>query len=348
MDTVLDEADHEAGTAARFRRVLGLLPRRYRLRRGEEMLAVMLDMAQDEGRERPSLGETLSVIALSLRLRAGAPGSSPRARSVGAAMRLITLLGLVLQVAVQAQSLAVGLSAATVDNGAEFGLVGVGHAAAFVAVSGLLFPPLALAALLGGRRRTATLLAASPVVLLAQIPNAFGGNLGLPSMFGHVFSTFLLCAIPAVAASLGFQIEAPGPQCPRRWFAAMASAAAVFLVVGYANARPLGSGWAVSSNVLAVACACLAVGTAIARARHSTVWPAALMVVGAPLLFMIPYTFSSLTYTAGVPWLSTLSFPGSMYSYVGGYALVAEMMLCLVVAATSLRRLRSTAVSAHS
>jgi hypothetical protein len=78
------------------------------------------------------------------------------------------------------------------------------------------------------------------------------------------------------------------------------------------------------------------------------VWPAALMIAGAPLLLLIPYMFSSLTYSAGVPWLSTLSFPGSMYTYVGAYGLAAEAALCLIVAAASLRRLLSSAASAHS
>src|SRR5581483_11718370 len=77
------EAVAQEAVAQRYRRVLALLPRAFREQRGEEMLTTMLDGAADAGRVRPSLGEWLSMLGFSLRLRSGAPGASPRARSAG-------------------------------------------------------------------------------------------------------------------------------------------------------------------------------------------------------------------------------------------------------------------------
>lgn len=67
------DAERDSATAARYRRILSILPRGYRRHRGEELLAVMLDIARDEGRERPTLAETRSIIGLSLRSRGRGP-----------------------------------------------------------------------------------------------------------------------------------------------------------------------------------------------------------------------------------------------------------------------------------
>jgi hypothetical protein len=72
-DAGFDDAGFDPAIVARYRRVLSLLPRRYRRHRGEELLAVMLDMARDEGRERPTLAETCSIIGLSVRSRGRGP-----------------------------------------------------------------------------------------------------------------------------------------------------------------------------------------------------------------------------------------------------------------------------------
>jgi hypothetical protein len=73
MDADRTAAERDSATAARYRRVLSVLPRDYRRRRGEELLAVMLDIARDEGRERPTLAEAGSIIGLSLRSRGRGP-----------------------------------------------------------------------------------------------------------------------------------------------------------------------------------------------------------------------------------------------------------------------------------
>jgi hypothetical protein len=330
----------EAGTAARYHRVLMLLPRGYREQRGEEMLGVMLDAAQDAGRDRPTLGEALSVLGLSLRLRTGAAGASARGRSVGETLRLTALLGTMLQMAAFAMSLTASLGTVTAENGSLPGLYGQGRAPAFVATCGLLCPVLAIAALLRGRRIWGAALAINPVVFLVEIAEMSTFGNGSSGSADHAFAVLGLCAIPAVAGAFGFQSDAPRVARPRLWFAATILLGVVAKAVDYVNNRQLGSAWPVAANIFALGCACIAVGVALHRARHSAVWPVALMVAGAPLLLLIPHAMTALSYDAEVPLLNALSFPGSMYAYIGLYGLGAEVLLALTLAATLLRRTR--------
>jgi hypothetical protein len=85
MDADADrtDAERDSATAARYRRVLSMLPRGYRRHRGEELLAVMLDIARDEGRDRPTPAEILSIVELSLRTRARGPLGVVRRLRVG-------------------------------------------------------------------------------------------------------------------------------------------------------------------------------------------------------------------------------------------------------------------------
>ena len=326
---------------ARYRRVLMLLPRGYRAERGEELLGVMLDGAEEHGRDRPALGEVLSVLGLSLRLRTGAPGASARSRSVGEALRLIALLGLLLQAAVFAQNVAAGLTTVVAD-GPLAGLGGLTPGPPGIAVLGFLCPFLAMVALLRGRFRLGALLAANPVVLVTEVPRLFAPAANYALALGFIFTLLTLCVIPAIAGLLGFQRGTVRISRPYRWLTAMILISAVFGELDYANDLPSGGAWTVASNVVAVGCACIALGLALNRARRSAVWPTALIVVGAPLLCMLPYTATSLSYNAGLPLLSTLTFPGSMYTYIGLYALVTEVLLTLVLAGTLLRHLHTS------
>ena len=54
----------------RYRRLLTVLPKSYRKARGEELLGVLMDTAE-EGQRWPALGEVLSLAALGVRARAG-------------------------------------------------------------------------------------------------------------------------------------------------------------------------------------------------------------------------------------------------------------------------------------
>jgi hypothetical protein len=80
----------------RYRRILTLLPPAYRERRGEEMLAVLLDSA-GERQAWPRPAQAASLAALAVRLRTGAPGDSRRAVFCGEVLRRVALAGLLLQ-----------------------------------------------------------------------------------------------------------------------------------------------------------------------------------------------------------------------------------------------------------
>lgn len=330
--------EHETGAIARYRRVLTLLPRAYREERGEEMLGVMLDGAQDAGRDRPTPAELLSVLGLSLRLRTGAPGASARARSVGETLRLVTLLGLLLQVGDFAQSLAGDMSVASINPDSLYGFGAGGVGLAVIVICGFLCPFLAMAALLNGRRRLGVLLAANPVVFVLAVFGVFTSDFGNTSSSSRILSLSAVCAVPAMAGLLGFQLGAQRMARPRLWFITMAVIGVVCLAVDYANDRPLGSAWAEASNGFAIGCACLAVGISLSRARRGAIWPVALMVAGAPLLLLLPFTIIDLSYATGISLFSLMTFPGSTYVLVSFYALGAEVLMALIVLAALLRQ----------
>lgn len=76
----------------RYSRLLMLLPRHYRLARGEEILAVYMAGAESEGKNRrwPDPREVLSLTALAVRTRAGTEAGRQRVKTGGLA-RLIAL-----------------------------------------------------------------------------------------------------------------------------------------------------------------------------------------------------------------------------------------------------------------
>ncbi|MEV0352544.1 hypothetical protein AB0H88_42890 [Nonomuraea sp. NPDC050680] len=81
----------------RYRTVLWLLPRSYRAEREEEMVAAFMEFSgdvPDEENPRPRWGEIASVLALSMRVRLGGAGATPRFVAWGAAVRLVATLGL--------------------------------------------------------------------------------------------------------------------------------------------------------------------------------------------------------------------------------------------------------------
>lgn len=72
---------------SRYSRLLILLPKHYRLARGEEMLAVYMAGAEGEGRNRrwPDPREVLSLTALAVRTRVGTEAGRRRAKTGGLA-----------------------------------------------------------------------------------------------------------------------------------------------------------------------------------------------------------------------------------------------------------------------
>jgi hypothetical protein len=195
-----------------------------------------------------------------------------------------------------------------------------------------------MAALLRGRRGLGVAAALNPVMFLAGIAELLTSNVGSVGSVGRTCATLALCALPAIAGVLGFPRDTARVAHPRLWFAAIVLVGFASFAQDYANNRPVGSAWAVSSNVFAIGCACIAVGVAVSRARRSAVWPVALLVTGAPLLLMIPTAMTALSYAAGVSLHNTLSIPGSMDAYVGLYALGAEVLLALTTLAALVRR----------
>lgn len=330
----------------RYRRVLALLPRAYREQRGEEMLAVMLDAAASEGRDGPSFREGLSVLGLSLRLRVGAPGGSPRARSVGDTLRLITLIGLVLQAAAFSYApgellglllrptpgLGLGTS---VDRLATWPFAGE--------LVGFVCPFLALAALAAGKRTLGLLLTTNVLVLPAafQVTIAYGfRDAGISTEAKY---TLALCAVPTVAGLLGFHRDAPRVQRPRRWFAA-AVAVGVPLLAFESVLIPF---VAQVSAAFVVLCAGAAVGVAVTRAGRGAAWPAASMVAATPLLVTLPYALTSLFDTQGTAAITFVYYPGFVIA-VGLSALVVEVLLAFVLAGSLLRRGRTETLPARA
>jgi hypothetical protein len=87
----------------RYRRVLRVLPAGYREAWEEDMVATFLDSMHSDDAEaaeyagdfgRPSWSEVASVVSLAVRLRVGAAGASPRSVAWGQALRLVALMGL--------------------------------------------------------------------------------------------------------------------------------------------------------------------------------------------------------------------------------------------------------------
>ncbi|MFI6601261.1 hypothetical protein ACIBHX_33870 [Nonomuraea sp. NPDC050536] len=84
----------------RYRSVLRLLPASYRAVREEEMVSAFMEFygeVPDEENPRPRWSEVASVLALSTRLRLGAPGAGPRFAAWGAAVRLVAQAGLLFE-----------------------------------------------------------------------------------------------------------------------------------------------------------------------------------------------------------------------------------------------------------
>ena len=79
----------------RYRRLLACYPRKFRAENSEEILAVLLDCAQD-GQTRPGPGATADLVKGALWMRLRPPGTPPRALIL--AVRLM-LLNAVVEVA---------------------------------------------------------------------------------------------------------------------------------------------------------------------------------------------------------------------------------------------------------
>jgi hypothetical protein len=152
-----------------YRRLLHAYPHRWRARRGEELLTVLVQDAEDRGRETPTFGDVLDLLTrgLEARIDAAFRGVPHELRSRAARLALVSASGLSVVLLLIAE-LPLPFSAGTVPPGfATLGpvmTVGVGVYAGWL-VAGL--------ALLAGRRGAARLTAAVTALLtVAVVPFA--------------------------------------------------------------------------------------------------------------------------------------------------------------------------------
>lgn len=331
---------------ARYRRILTLLPRAYRQQRAEEMLTVLLDGAP-EGARWPRVGEAASVVGLAVRVRAGAPGGSPRALFGGRVLRRIGVAGLVIQALLYIHNPVFYLSKG-LRQGYSRGLSVPLHHISLLVGRGLiaslvLLPVAALAALLYGWRRTGRALAVGPCVLATAnlVATAqFDGEAGYAALAA-------LSYLVAGAVMLGFHRDAPPPARRGLWLALtcallVAAAAVVFAgdqLMPPASAPAHGTvltAQRLEAFVLSPLGPALAIGAALVCARTSAVWPAALFALGLPLLLITPRGYTLIAHS----WRPDVIPSGLAPDVWPGFDLqcrVAEVVLAIVLA-WSLRR----------
>jgi hypothetical protein len=227
----------------RYRRVLRVLPAAYREVWEEEMVATFLDGVESDDVEaaeyaadfgRPSWSEVASVVGLAVRLRLGVAGASPRSIAWGQALRLVALMGLL-----------VNAAAVTIDAGIRLWLSGrlgwlaappaewipaapTGALRALWDLAGLLWLPAYVGVLLG-QVRAARLLAALAVLadgvaaVSATVDLAAGATPLLLTIWSHLVLDALL-----VLGLAAFHRDAP-PVARRPWLIAFVVEIAVLL-----------------------------------------------------------------------------------------------------------------------
>ena len=226
----------------RYRRVLRVLPAAYRDVWEEEMVATFLDGVDSDDVEaaeyaadfgRPSWSEVASVVGLAVRLRLGVAGASPRSVAWGQALRLVALMGLL-----------VNAVAATIDAGTRLWLSGrlgwlpappaewvpapTGSLRALWDLAGLLWLPAYVGVLLG-QVRAARLLAA--LALLADGVAAVSATVDLAAGARPLLLTiwsYLLVDALVVLGLAAFHRDAP-PVPRRPWLIAFVVGIAVLL-----------------------------------------------------------------------------------------------------------------------
>lgn len=283
------------GLENRYRRMLTLLPRAYREERAEEMLSTLLDGAAP-GQHGPRISEVVSLAALAVRLRAGAPGGSARAVLCGDVLRRTALLGLLVQTLLYSTFSTFGAVATTSSGGFGMRHVVVDYV-----------QPLTLAAcfisLVAGRHRAgrALSLATAAIACYSFVAMAL---YGIPVELDALLAVSLVCTI---ATQVGFHRDAPAVASRRRWFVLAGVSCAVVLAASAAGSyfflspalQSFGGnqitpilGYSLVVSPLGPA---LAIAFAAAHARRSPIWPASLLVLGLPVLLVVPSSMSMIS-----------------------------------------------------
>ena len=243
---------------ARYRRLLRLLPRRYRDAWAEDMVAALLDARGVDGSGsdqdllagvgRLGPGEVASVVSLAVRVRLGAHGASPDQLLWGEAVRRFALLGLLAAAAV---SLTPELWALTHGRwsapfSAHAGWLLADPWRSLLGAATLLWVPAFVAVVLG-RRQVGTVLA-----VLALVPDTLRAVLDVQQFPGAAPARLMFLALHVlpVLALLAFHDRAPGPPV-RPWLTALAITSAALLLPAWAADRwPVPVGWRWVSLVL--------------------------------------------------------------------------------------------------
>ncbi|WP_283137655.1 hypothetical protein [Rhizohabitans arisaemae] len=286
----------------RYRRVLRVLPASYRAEREEEMVDAFLESVgeiADADERKPRWSEVASVVALSVRVRLGGIGAAPRAFAAGETVRLVALLGLLLNAVLSAMHLGWLLRVAGVfgpipDFGPGFGL-GWSSPGSVPIVEGLASVAwiTAYAALIGGRpgvARAAALLALLPAGWDLAVDVVAAVSSANPDRISVLY--LLFGVIPALALLAGFHRDAP-PVHRARWMIAVPVATGVPLwllgasLLGWKPA-PLAwiwaDTWGIAGLIVVVAgVVCLAVHR-FSPGRRTPAWPLALAVLALLLL----------------------------------------------------------------
>jgi hypothetical protein len=273
----------------RYRRLLRVLPAWYRAEREEEMVGLFLADRTDEldlEHSWPGWGETGATLALAVRTRFAASGAPAQAVALGDVVRLVALIGVLVQGAYAIQGLISLIPLVVVPEGLVTALPPV-TLTALVSNTALLLAPLAMVT--GFRGVAKALFTLLSVGSLAQVHGP--GSLLLQGLLWQVPLWLTTLALFA-----GFHRDAPTPALGRwRWAlaatvlgTAAVHGASVLLVL-------LHSYWLHALAPIAVVPAAAVVAGVVHLVRHGSAvralalsgWTAALLPVE---LVHLPYT----------------------------------------------------------
>ena len=322
---------------SRYRWILMLLPAVYRERRGEEMLGTLLDTAAS-GQRWPRTGEVASLAALAVRLRVGAPGGTRRSAVYGEVLRRIALAGLFAEAFWYG---AWGASAVVVGASSRYGYAAnwtrtnkdwLVAQAVTVGLPCVLF--VAYLALVFGRRRLGRALG----VLQGAVVTVVVGMDGAAMTDSDRATVMGVAALVAVATLLGFHRQAPRIERPGRWLGVIAAGLVVCMTTAgattYTNLYTSGSNHLAADAfrlLFGPLTPAVAVGFAVLRARRSPVWPATLLALGLPGLFLVPRTVGLLSQGNGGNLFSRDLFSGGLWPGESADVMVTVTVLALAL-----------------
>lgn len=312
---------------SRYRLLLRLLPRWYRTRREEEMVATFMEPDRDEFELNfgwPDRSEIVSVLGLAVRLRLGGARASARPFAWGQAIRLVALLGLLANASLALVALAsvwaIGLAGQQppLPPGSPPSPNAAGQLWIVTLLLARSATVPAFVALVLGRWRAAKLLAGCAVVAtIAQLGvGAWSSRDAWWALLGLLGGLPLW--VPALTLAGAFHHEAPPVGHRIRWLAALpASAAAsvgLMLVLFWTGAYSL----SLPCLALLVGAAAYLVLSRFGGVDDSPAWPLALAVLAAVAVISL---------LANVPGYGGLGSPvllgGEALALIGGGLLLA-------------------------